>query len=485
MPPGAEGVAVAEAAGDHDDACLGEQLGSADELDGEHDASARRRRGRGRARRRGRGSCPGRRRRGAAGRAHARCLRERDATRSSPSVGRGDRRRAASTSIGVVGDGAEHGDVGSPSDARANRSTSPRRDLDDEAAGRLGEQAVGEVGVGQRRRSMAPSRPAMHISASGDGEAALADVVACARPGRRGSPRAGGGSAPGAPGSGCGRRRRRRPAAPMHEVEVAAGELARRVRRRAGRTSPASLQVGRDARVGVGHVGDGGDHQRRRHGVACAVGAEVLVVQRVLAATRTARRGRRRRRSSRRRRRPARRASTAARGSPHEKLSSRATRSGSAPTATTLRIASSTTAWAIALGVVHAVPRVDADADRRCRASSVGSASTTPSAWPRRRGADQRAHDGGAAGSRGRSGGSTSALEAMLRVGEQRQQRRRRVVDDAAAVGCARSGAGSTAVHRAVAAGRRAGTRCRGRATVVPPWRTTSTPSPVNVAERR
>ena len=69
------------------------------------------------------------------------------------------------------------------------------------------------------------------------------------------------------------------------------------------------------------------------------------------------------------------------RGSPHEKLSSRATRSGSAPTATTLRIASSTAAWAMASGSCRpyqgltpmptAMPWV-----------SRGSASTTPSPGP-------------------------------------------------------------------------------------------------------
>src|SRR6056297_3753652 len=69
------------------------------------------------------------------------------------------------------------------------------------------------------------------------------------------------------------------------------------------------------------------------------------------------------------------------RGSPHEKLSSSATRSGSAPTATTLRIASSTTAKAIASGswspyhgftpIPTAIPAVD-----------DGAARTTPSAGP-------------------------------------------------------------------------------------------------------
>ena len=43
-----------------------------------------------------------------------------------------------------------------------------------------------------------------------------------------------------------------------------------------------SRQVGRHADVGVGDVADGGDHQRRWHGVAFAVGARVLVVERVL-----------------------------------------------------------------------------------------------------------------------------------------------------------------------------------------------------------
>jgi hypothetical protein len=44
------------------------------------------------------------------------------------------------------------------------------------------------------------------------------------------------------------------------------------------------LQVRRDDDVCVGHVGDGGDDQRRWNGVAGTIGTEVLVVQRVLAA---------------------------------------------------------------------------------------------------------------------------------------------------------------------------------------------------------
>ena len=67
-----------------------------------------------------------------------------------------------------------------------------------------------------------------------------------------------------------------------HEVEVAAGELGRgppeqheHVARRG--------ELGGDGAPDVGHMGDCRDHERRWYGVTPAVGADVLVVQRVLA----------------------------------------------------------------------------------------------------------------------------------------------------------------------------------------------------------
>ena len=79
--------------------------------------------------------------------------------------------------------------------------------------------------------------------------------------------------------------------------------------------------------------------------------------------------------------------------------------SGSAPTATTLRIASSTTAWAMRSGSVIAVPRVDADADRDARARRRVRPARRRRRASRCADADQRTHDGGRRRSRGRSGG--------------------------------------------------------------------------------
>ena len=76
-------------------------------------------------------------------------------------------------------------------------------DLDDVAAGRLGEQRRRQVVVGQAvDRGPEPAGDAQ--LGEGDGEPALADVVARLDEAGRGSPRAGGGSAAGASGSGCG-----------------------------------------------------------------------------------------------------------------------------------------------------------------------------------------------------------------------------------------------------------------------------------------
>ena len=115
----------------------------------------------------------------------------------------------------------------------------------------------------------------------GDGEAALADVVArLHEPGadRRVQPAVAGRRV----GIGLRARRRRR------RARRARGRGG--CRRTPGPCAPSSSehvarrrQLGGDAAADVGHVGDGGDHERRRHGVALAVGAGVLVVERVLA----------------------------------------------------------------------------------------------------------------------------------------------------------------------------------------------------------
>ncbi len=188
-----------------------------------------------------------------------------------------------------------------------------------------------------------------------------------------------------------------------HEVEVAAGELAARSPPTRTSTLPARLRSGVTHGVGVGHVGDGGDHERRRHRVA---------LRRRRRGTRCSASPCRRRTVRRGRVAASQQPSTAAtrspsvdgrRGSPHEKLSSSATVSGSAPTATTLRIASSTTACAMRSGSCrpyHGLTPMPMA--RPC--VSAGSASTTPSAG--RRAAHRRA--GGRRwrrGSRGRSGG--------------------------------------------------------------------------------
>ena len=190
-----------------------------------------------------------------------------------------------------------------------------------------------------------------------------------------------------------------------HEVEVAAGELGRASRRGAAATLPGVVSSAVTQRPTSGtwatavmtSVGGTAWRCRRRRCTRCSASP---------CPTRTARRRRARRRGSPRTAATSSPSVAGRRGSPHEKLSRSATWSGSAPTATTLRMASSTTAWAIASGscspyhgltpMPTAMPWV-----------SRGSASTTPS--PGRRSRRRRA---GARPcrrrSRGRSGGSSS-----------------------------------------------------------------------------
>ena len=102
-----------------------------------------------------------------------------------------------------------------------------------------------------------------------DGEAALADVVADShQPGA--DRRVQAAVARRCVGSGAGTDAGP-VGAPRTQVEVAAGELGVGVADQES-TLPARLEVGRDAAVGVGHVGDGGDHERGRHAWRCAVG---------------------------------------------------------------------------------------------------------------------------------------------------------------------------------------------------------------------
>ena len=162
-------------------------------------------------------------------------------------------------------------------------------------------------------------------------------------------------------------------------------------------------QVGGDARVGVGHVGDRGDHQRRRHGVALSVVAEVLVVERVLA---------------RHERRPVevgRRAAAGDRG--HEF----AERRGSAWVAPREVVEQGNAIGVGAdgddvadrlvddgdghvLGVGQPVPRVDADADREAFGSPTARRSRRRRR-ARRRGRRSAAAPPSSRGSRGRSDG--------------------------------------------------------------------------------
>jgi hypothetical protein len=219
-------------------------------------------------------------------------------------------------------------------------------------------------------------------------------------------------------------------------------------------------EVGGHAVVGVGHVGDRRDHERGWHGVPFAVGADVLVVERVLARHegRVVHAGA-----------ASQHPSTAAtsspsvdgrRGSPHEKLSSSAIRSGSAPTATTLRIASSTTANAIASGSCRPyhglTPMPIAMPVRRGRARRA----------PRRRRdrRRRRRRAGGrrsTRGSRGRSGGSSPP---WTRCSGGRAARAASLRDRSTVRpdGSLRFGSGSSAAC-AAAGVRRAGTRCRCR----------------------
>ena len=137
-------------------------------------------------------------------------------------------------------------------------------DLDDEAAARLCEQRGGEIVVGQRVDGGAEPAGDAHLGER-HGEAAFADVVA--RLDQTGADRGVQAAIIGrSVGYRCGRHAGTARSA-AHHVEMRTGELG------AGLADEeqdvAGLgQIGRDAVVGVGHVGDRGDHQRGWHGVA-------------------------------------------------------------------------------------------------------------------------------------------------------------------------------------------------------------------------
>ena len=274
-----------------------------------------------------------------------------------------------------------------------------------------------------RRSTVAPSRPPMHISARATARPpSLTSWHDRTRPAR--IARGGCGSAAGASGSGCGtapgvgRLRRARGRGGCRRTRSRRAEEDEHV---AGRG-----ELGGDACAGVGDVADGGDHQRRWHGVARAVGAGVLVVQRVLA------RDERRavgdgcvvapvdggdQLAERRR---------AARVAPREVVEQRdAVGVGADGDDVADRLVDHGVGHR--LGVVEAVPRVDADADGQ-PVGVAGSASTTPSAGASPSHADERAH-GGAAADLVVVAVDRRRLRGDVRVGEQGEQRGRRVVD--------------------------------------------------------
>ena len=167
--------------------------------------------------------------------------------------------------------------------SRAERLDEPldvaRSDLDDEPADRFAEQRDHRVVVGKRIDRGAEAAADAHLGER-HCQPALADVVARAH-----DPGADGVVEPPVP-SRCVRIRRRRTARSVRlavdHVEVRAGEL---VPCGADLEQDVAdvVEVGRDTSVGVGHVGHGGDHQRRWDGVTLTVVADVLVVERVLA----------------------------------------------------------------------------------------------------------------------------------------------------------------------------------------------------------
>ena len=294
------------------------------------------------------------------------------ATRSSTGIGG----HAGEAQDGVGGDGAEAWTAADGGDeARRRRRGGPRRrgGRPTRRTGRSPASAWGSAST------VAPRRPEMHSSARATARppsltswhdrtrpariAGVQPAVAGRRVGiglRRG---AGGRPARRARGRG-GCRRTRAPSSPSEHDDVA--------RRR---------QLGRDAATDVGHVGDGGDHERRRDGVALPVVADVLVVQRVLARHERRAVGDAPRRGSRARRRPARRASSAAAGRPTR--SCRAGRPGPGRRRRRRRCGSPrrSPTWAIASGSCspyHGLTPMPTASPWVSR----GSASTTPSPGP-------------------------------------------------------------------------------------------------------
>ena len=236
-------------------------------------------------------------------------------------------------------------------------------------------------------------------------------------------------------------------------------------------------QLGRHAPPDVGHVGDGGDDERRRHGVTLPVGAGVLVVQRVLARHERGAVGDRRVVAAAHggdepaeRRRPARVA-------PREVVE-QGDPVGIAADGDDVADRLVDDGVGHRLGVVQAVPRVDADADGDAvGVARVGEHDTV--AGPVGARPDERAHDGAAADlvvvavDRRRLGGDVA-------VGEQGEQGR---PPDRRPCGCpgVRSGRGQRRRPSGAAAGRRAGTPVSRSSTTSPRWRTTRRPSPVKV----
>ena len=468
MPSGAERVAVAEPAGDDDDVGVVAAAAGRSTSSSTSTTAARRRRGRGRGRRRGRGWCPGRRARARGGRRHESAPRR---TRSA-SVGR---RRSARRRPAIVehrvGASPTPSTVGvGPTQLRATAATAScartsitRRPADSENS------AAVLSGWSSASRTVAPRPEGDAELGEGHGQAALTHVVArqdeavvdrtVERPGSAPAPsgraagRLGSSAATLAVGAG-------------EQVEVAAGEvLPSRPSSRVRSPAPAAR---RSRTLDVGHVGDGRDHQGRRHGVAprrrrrrCCSASPCP--------TRTAHRGR---------------SPPAAAGDGGDELAEGRRVERVAPREVVeqgdavgvgadgddVRIASSTTTPAIASGSCS--PYQGLTPMPTASRGVVGGGEHDAVAVAAVALAEQRTHHGGAADLMVVAV-DDRRLRGDVPMGEQVEQRRRR--SSTCRPPGRRGGAGASAPSRRCG-GRRGGTRCRGRPRGPPPSRTTSRP---------
>ena len=236
--------------------------------------------------------------------------------RTSPAAPRRTRSASSATSTVADADDVEHRTRRSPCRARGSGRASRARCRRRPAATSMtrrpadSENSAAVASAWGKASIAAPSREAMHISATATARPPSRDVVARLHEAARGSPRAAPDTAPGAAGSNCG-------AVPAAADGVRWAPLSRS-RWLPAKCSPVSAdqhehvaggtQLRRDAALGVGHVGDGGDRpaSAARHGAFRR--GRVGVVERVLARHERSAERRRRRRNTRRRRRRGRRA---------------------------------------------------------------------------------------------------------------------------------------------------------------------------------